>query len=75
MVMVDGKIVVEDGRVVTVDEEGLLEEARELTSSWAASLDSTGRWADLLRPYVEEMYRRCVRFDVGFTRWLHDPAT
>jgi 5-methylthioadenosine/S-adenosylhomocysteine deaminase len=74
MVMVDGKIVVEDGRVVTVDEEALLEEARGLTSSWAASLGSTERWADLLRPYVEEMYRRCVRFDVGFTRWLHDPA-
>jgi 5-methylthioadenosine/S-adenosylhomocysteine deaminase len=74
MVIVDGEVVVEDGRVLTVDEEGVLEEARELRSSWVASLHSTELWAQRLRPYVEEMYRRCARFDVGFTRWLHDPS-
>jgi 5-methylthioadenosine/S-adenosylhomocysteine deaminase len=74
MVMVDGEIVVEDGRVITVDERGLLEEARELMSTWTASLGPAERWVNHLRPYVEEMVRRCARFDVGFTRWLHDPA-
>jgi hypothetical protein len=74
MVMVDGEIVVQDGRVLTVNEEDILAEARELMSSWLTALGPAGRWADRLRPYVEEMYRRCARFDVGFTRWLSDPA-
>jgi 5-methylthioadenosine/S-adenosylhomocysteine deaminase len=74
MVMVDGEIVVKDGRVLTVDEGAVLAEARELTSSWVASLRPAGEWAHRLRPYVEEMYRRCARADVGFTRWLADPA-
>jgi 5-methylthioadenosine/S-adenosylhomocysteine deaminase len=75
MVMVDGEIVVQDGRVLTVNEESILAEARELMSSWLAALGPAGRWADRLRPYVEEMYSRCARFDVGFSRWLSDPAT
>lgn len=73
MVMVDGEIVVRDGRVLTVDEEALLEEVRRLASPWAAAQGPVARWADRLRPYVEEMYRRCARFDVGFTRWLAGP--
>jgi 5-methylthioadenosine/S-adenosylhomocysteine deaminase len=75
MVMVDGEIVVRDGRVLTVDEVGILREAQGLMSSWVSSLGPAGRWADRLRPYFDEMYRRCSRFDVGFTRWLSDPAT
>jgi 5-methylthioadenosine/S-adenosylhomocysteine deaminase len=74
MVMVDGEIVVDNGRVLTLDEEAILREARELTSSWSASLDPAARWAERLRPYVDEMYRRCAETDVGFTRWLDDPA-
>jgi 5-methylthioadenosine/S-adenosylhomocysteine deaminase len=74
MVIVDGQIVVEDGQVRTVDEQSLLEEARELASSWAASAGAAEQWAERLRPYVAEMYRRCARFDVGFTRWLGDPS-
>jgi 5-methylthioadenosine/S-adenosylhomocysteine deaminase len=75
MVMVDGEIVVRDGRILTLDEAAIREEARGLISSWVASLGPAERWADRLRPYVDEMYRRCARFDVGFTRWLSDPAT
>jgi 5-methylthioadenosine/S-adenosylhomocysteine deaminase len=74
LVIVDGEIVVEDGQVRTVDEQGLLEEARELTSHRAASAGPAERWAERLRPYVAEMYRKCARFDVGFTRWLADPS-
>jgi 5-methylthioadenosine/S-adenosylhomocysteine deaminase len=73
MVMVDGEIVVQNGRVLTLDEDALLEEIRGLMSPWLASQGPVERWADRLRPYVEQMYRRCARFDVGFTRWLCDP--
>lgn len=74
-VMVDGDIVVHEGRVLTVDEDALLEQVRALMSAWTASLGPVEQWAARLRPYIEEMYRRCARFDVGFTRWLSDPAT
>jgi 5-methylthioadenosine/S-adenosylhomocysteine deaminase len=74
MVMVDGEIVVQDGRVLTVDEDAILGEARELASSWISSFKPAEEWALRLRPYVDEMYRRCARVDVGFTRWLADPA-
>jgi 5-methylthioadenosine/S-adenosylhomocysteine deaminase len=75
MVMVNGEIVVRDGRILTVDEAGIRAEAQGLMSRWLASLSPAERWADRLRPYIEDMYRRCARFDVGFTRWLSDPAT
>jgi 5-methylthioadenosine/S-adenosylhomocysteine deaminase len=75
MVIVDGEIVVRDGRVLTVDEQALLEEVRRLALPWAAAQGPVTRWAERLRPYVEEMYRRCARFDVGLTRWLGGPRS
>ena len=39
-----------------------------------ASLGPAAQWAERLRPYVDRIYRRCADADVGFTRWLDDPA-
>jgi 5-methylthioadenosine/S-adenosylhomocysteine deaminase len=68
-VIVDGEVVVADGRVLTIDESALLAEVRELMPAWLAALEPAGAWAQRLRSAFEETYRRCVAVDVGFTRW------
>jgi 5-methylthioadenosine/S-adenosylhomocysteine deaminase len=70
LVMVDGNIVVRDGTVLTVDEDEVLDAARSLLPDWLESLEPVDDWASVLRPYIEEVYRRCAAEDVGFTRWL-----
>jgi 5-methylthioadenosine/S-adenosylhomocysteine deaminase len=68
-VMVDGRVVVSDGRVLTIDEDALLDEVRELMPAWLEALEPAGAWAARLRPAFDEMYRRCAETDVGFDRW------
>jgi 5-methylthioadenosine/S-adenosylhomocysteine deaminase len=68
-VIVDGQVIVSDGRVLTVDEEALIAEVRQLMPEWLEALRPASDWAERLRPAFDEMYRRCVATDVGFTRW------
>jgi 5-methylthioadenosine/S-adenosylhomocysteine deaminase len=55
--------------VLTVDEDALLAEVRELMPAWLRALEPAGAWAQRLRPAFDEMYQRCAATDVGFTRW------
>jgi 5-methylthioadenosine/S-adenosylhomocysteine deaminase len=69
LVMVAGEVVVRDGRVLTVDEDALRQQAGEMVSR---SVEADGEMArvERFRPYVEQAYRQCAAVDVGFTRWL-----
>jgi 5-methylthioadenosine/S-adenosylhomocysteine deaminase len=69
LVMVDGRIVVRDGRVLTIDEDALRAEVRALMRASTEASERVESWARRLSPYVEEMYRRSTAYDVGFTRW------
>ena len=69
LVMVGGHVVVRDGRVLTVDEDALVAEVRELMPAWLEALRPADAWARRLRPAFDEMYRRCAERDVGFDRW------
>ena len=74
MVMIAGEVIVRDGRILTIDEVALRDQAAEALSR---SLKADGEMAsgvERLRPYVEEAYRRCAAVDVGFTRWLWSEA-
>ena len=53
----------------SLDEDALIAEVRDLMPAWLEALEPASDWAARLRPAFDEMYRRCVATDVGFTRW------
>ena len=69
MTMVAGRILVRDGRVCGVDEEGIKEEAREFALSYADDLAVSQKTAAGLEPFYREMYLRAAATDVGMNRW------
>jgi 5-methylthioadenosine/S-adenosylhomocysteine deaminase len=73
LTMVDGKIVSENGRVTSVDETALLDEARELFAAKKPALRRSSADADRLLPTYREMVRRAAIADVGMTRWIGTP--
>ncbi len=74
MTMVDGEIVMRDGRVLGVDEHAIAEEARALAVANRPVLERAARAAAELEPYYREMYLRAARTDVGIDRWAGGPA-
>jgi 5-methylthioadenosine/S-adenosylhomocysteine deaminase len=70
MTMVAGQVVYEDGKLLTVDEEAIKEEAREIMKSYRKDMEKTWEAARRLEPYYREMYLRCANQDVGMNRWV-----
>jgi cytosine/adenosine deaminase-related metal-dependent hydrolase len=70
LTMVAGQVVFENGRLLTVDEEAIKAEARELMQSYKKELDNAAAAARLLEPYYREMYLRAASRDVGMNRWV-----
>lgn len=70
--MVAGKVVAERGRLLTIDEEALKAEVRDLGEKYRRDLAQTTQAAARLEPYYREMYRRAAARDVGFNRWVGD---
>jgi cytosine/adenosine deaminase-related metal-dependent hydrolase len=70
MTMVAGRVVAENGRVLTVDEAAIRAEIRERTAALHRDLAATATAAARLEPYYAAMYRRAAAADVGFSRWL-----
>ena len=70
MTMVAGQVVMENGKVLTVDEEAIKAEVRELMESYRKEIQGTTDSARLLEPYYREMYLRCADMDVGMNRWV-----
>lgn len=72
MTMVAGKIVMENGKVITVDEEAIKKEVRELMPFYQKEIEKTNLAAARLEPYYREMYLKCAATDVGMNRWVGD---
>ena len=70
MTMVAGRIVVENGRLLTVDEEAIKREVRACTPRIRAYLQSCRDQAEMLMPYYRDMYMRASARDVGMQRWV-----
>ncbi|MFN0299516.1 MAG: amidohydrolase family protein [Burkholderiales bacterium] len=70
MTMVAGRVVAEDGKVLSVDEAALRAEVRELAREFRSTLKATGDAAAKLEPYYRDMVLRAAAVDVGLDRWL-----
>jgi cytosine/adenosine deaminase-related metal-dependent hydrolase len=70
MVMVAGESVVEDGRLLTIDEAALRNEIREQWTEYQRQFQAVDHWAKMLEPIYRRMYERTLRESVGMTRKL-----
>ncbi len=73
-VVVDGEIVVEDGRLTLVDEAALLAELRDLLPGFQtmhARVEAENR---ILEPYFAQIHRYCHEQDLGIQRLGADDA-
>ena len=68
-VFVDGRLVVRDGRLTTIDEHQLRRDLARWSSHWAEAVEPVERWAARLAPAYEEIYARCAHADAGINRW------
>jgi 5-methylthioadenosine/S-adenosylhomocysteine deaminase len=66
-VLVNGRVVVDEGRLTTLDLAALREEGRELARQAVADNRAAREGAERLRPHFEEMHRRAVAQDLGFS--------
>lgn len=69
MTIVDGRIVVEDGEILTVDEAALRRKVRGYSDMLTSHLQAMTESADRLAPYYREMYLKCSEKEVGMNRW------
>jgi cytosine/adenosine deaminase-related metal-dependent hydrolase len=66
-VLVNGRVVVDEGTLTTIDLATLREEATEFAKKAVADNRTVREQYDRLRPYLEEMHRRAVGEDLGFS--------
>lgn len=67
MVVVDGNIVMQDGRIRSIDEESILSELRERISAIQAKIIDSDRAGKELEPILEKAYRKCLAADSHFS--------
>jgi cytosine/adenosine deaminase-related metal-dependent hydrolase len=69
MTMVAGRVVAEGGRVVSIDEDAILAEARELFAAKLPLVETARERARDALPAYQGMVRAAAATDVGMTRW------
>lgn len=66
-VVVDGRFVVEQGKVISMDEDAVIQKIRDKADRLVAEIDRASSRARELEPYIKSAYNMCVKQDVGFT--------
>jgi 5-methylthioadenosine/S-adenosylhomocysteine deaminase len=59
-VVVNGRLLLEDGNILICNEKELLEEAREIALETKSVVVRSHDFSSQLKPYVEQVYRRCA---------------
>jgi 5-methylthioadenosine/S-adenosylhomocysteine deaminase len=70
MTIVAGRVVAENGRILTVDEASIREEIAAEWPRYLAAYESASAESARLMPIYRRLYDRLAAGDVGFTRWL-----
>jgi 5-methylthioadenosine/S-adenosylhomocysteine deaminase len=68
LVMVAGRILMENGKLLTIDEEALKSEIRELMEEYRSQYQAVEHWAKSLEPIYRQMYEKCLQPPVPLTR-------
>jgi 5-methylthioadenosine/S-adenosylhomocysteine deaminase len=71
-VFVNGETVVENGRLTRVNDEGLLDELRELLPAFQVEHAEVERKNRVFHPYFAEIHRRSTIQDIGINRYAGD---
>lgn len=69
-VLVDGQVVVRDGRLTRIDEDAARAEIRAAFAEFAPRLAEIEAHATRLEPYYRAMYEQALAHDVGISRWI-----
>jgi 5-methylthioadenosine/S-adenosylhomocysteine deaminase len=68
LVMVDGAVVVENGKLATIDETALLDEARETFARKRGAVERATAEADRWYPEYQRMVRQAAATEIGMNR-------
>ena len=71
-VIVNGEIMVEDGKLTRVDEDALLDELREMMPGIMAEQEQLEERNRPFLPLLAEVWQRCAETDIGINRWGSD---
>ena len=72
MVIVEGRIVIEDGRATMIDERELARHVEDLMPGFIEDFARIRERVDGMAPYLEEAHRRIWAEDIGLDRLFHE---
>jgi len=71
-VIIDGRVIIQDGRLQTMDEEALIAQIMEVVPKFQKDYAEIKARVEGMKPYLDEAHRRIWREDVGIDRIYHD---